>query len=101
MVDLVNVDDIPLEQVPAALAMFAAASQRLAARLLQNAADNKMQGNAPEAGRLLTAAEVAARTGMSVDYMYRNARYRTQYAWDDQCDSVIGLEKWIRSRAGR
>jgi predicted DNA-binding transcriptional regulator AlpA len=62
-----------------------------------------MQGNAAEAGRLLTAAEVAARTGMSVDYMYRNAStlpYIVRVGRSLRF-SESGLEKWIRSRTGR
>ncbi len=55
---------------------------------------------APDRERLLTAAEVAARTGLSLDYVYRHAR-RWPFARKigrASRFSESGLERWLASR---
>lgn len=91
-------DALPLEALPAVLAELAALQGRAAARLCQSATSGRRDGEHPT--RLLTAAEVAARTNLSRDYVYRHAsrfpfarRFGRAVRFDE-----AGLERWLAAR---
>jgi predicted DNA-binding transcriptional regulator AlpA len=67
---LQELDDLPVESIPAVMASLAAAQSMLAARLLTTHNGNSSE---PQADRLLDVNEASAKTGMSVDYLYRHA----------------------------
>jgi len=107
-----NLNELPEEQIPAAIAQLAAAQAMLAARLLAN-------GNGvhePQtADRLLTAKEAAPLVGVSADYLYSHAEQlpfsvklpaaKTKSASGETKThlrfSAQGIQRWIKSRAGR
>ena len=94
-----SIEEIPIERIPAALSQLAAASQRLAARLLVNA-----EAHAPLAnGNLLDVMKASERLGCSADWLYRHSgdlpfvvRVGRSLRFSES-----GIEKWIRSRSGR
>ena len=118
LIDLNRLNEVDPDQIPAVLAQLAAASQQLAARLLA-AAGNSVNSTKNTAGdRLLTAKEAAQRCGVSVFWLYEQAReghlpfvVRLPSAAKPKDPSKrkdppvrfseAGLEKWIRSRSGR
>jgi predicted DNA-binding transcriptional regulator AlpA len=69
---LASLDDIPADKIPAVLFSTRSGQSMLAVRLLQNG--NGKHPPAPKAERLLTAQEVADRTGFSTDWVYEMER---------------------------
>jgi excisionase family DNA binding protein len=100
VLDLRHLGDVPTDQIPVLLAQLAAASQQLVARLLSSDVHEEKIANG---SRHLTVSATAERTGMSRDYLYRNAE-KLPFALRVGRSvrfSEAGLEKWIRSRSGR
>jgi excisionase family DNA binding protein len=75
LVDPMRAAEVPADQVPALLAQVAAEQARLAAVQAALAArlGGTHNGTPNDADRWLSVAEVAERTGFSVDYLYRHA----------------------------
>lgn len=99
--DVAAVDLLPADALPAAIAQLAALQARAAARLCQAATAARENQTRPS--RLLTVAEVAARTGLSADYLYRHARHlpcARRFGRALRFDEA-GLERWLASRRTR
>lgn len=100
---LESFQDVPTERIPALLAQLAAAQSVLAARLLGNG--NATPPSQPtEAGKLLDADAAAERMQMSKNWLYKNAAklpFAVRVGSRSLRFSETGLEKWMRSRAGR
>ena len=99
-----SLEEIPADKIPAVLSQLAAAQSMLAARLMQNGNSAHAQTQTTNAGgRLLTAAEAAAKAGVSRDWFYRRSD-KLPFAvrlGRSLRFSEAGLDKWIRSRSGR
>jgi predicted DNA-binding transcriptional regulator AlpA len=109
---LANLEDLPAEQIPAALAALAGVQTKLAAKLLRNG-----NGGQTESDRLLTAREAASLVGVSADWLYDHGaelpfvvrlpmakakkRGKTGETKTHLRFSAHGIEKWIRQTAGR
>jgi predicted DNA-binding transcriptional regulator AlpA len=99
-----SLDDLPVESIPAVMASLAAAQSMLAARLLNTPNGNSSE---PQADRLLDVTEAAAKTGMSVDYLYRHANelpFTVRVGTKERKSlkfSELGIHKWIETRSGK
>jgi excisionase family DNA binding protein len=99
--DALNIEDAPLPTLSALLMACASIETRVAVRMVT------ASGEAPDepATRLLTVDEVAARTGMSREWFYREARagrlpfarrLGRRVAFDE-----VGLQRWLDRRRAR
>ncbi|HLK12375.1 MAG TPA: helix-turn-helix domain-containing protein [Candidatus Binatia bacterium] len=96
------VASLPPEQLPA-LALYLAGLQSAVAGRLYQMQPLSRREHAEQPSRLLTAKEVAARTRLSVDYLYRRAdrlpfarRIGRAVRFDE-----TGLERWLAGRRPR
>lgn len=92
--------EVPVELIPGLLCRLSAVQSALAARL--GAHPLGKDSNAPNGtDRLLRADEVAARTGLSRDYIYRHADafpFTRRVGRRAVRFSEQGLDRWLRTR---
>src|SRR5215475_6910195 len=99
-----NLDALPAESIPAAIARLAAAQGVLAARLL---ASNNGNSSEPQADRLLDVHEAAEMTDMSVDYLYRHADefpFTVRVGRKERKSlkfSLLGIHKYIEMQSSK
>jgi hypothetical protein len=99
-----NLDDLPVESIPAVMASLAAAQSMLAARLLTTHHGNASE---PQADCLLDVNEAAEKLGMSVDYLYRHQDelpFTVRVGTKERKTlkfSELGIHRWIQTRSGK
>lgn len=96
------VDALPCGTLPAFIAGLGALLARAAGRLAADVTDPQPSGS--EGDRLLEAAEVATRTGMSLDWIYRNAPrlpFTRRMGSRTLRFSEAGLVRWLAQQRGR
>lgn len=105
LADLVNdptkVPLLPVELIPSLRGELARLDTMLLGRLLQPGDGSRE----PEAGdRLLNAKEAAAKLGTTMDWLYRHADglpFTVRVGKKQVRFSAVGIERYIRQRAGR
>src|SRR5438093_9112196 len=97
-----SAEEIPLEVIPAMLIQLAATQSLLAAKLIETAGSRNV-ANTAESDQLLDVEQAAEKLGVTPDWLYRRSK-RLPFAvrlGRALKFSQNGLDRWIRSKAGK